>query len=891
MWKHIARFVLVQDSEHPQVKHFLLLTFLVGCGMAVGRATSDALFFKRYGIEYLPVMYVIVSVFLALVSLVYIAYSDRLKPERFFRILFVAIIGCLIVSWLVMRFSGMDNVYPAYFLVYELASELLLVHTSLYVGQNLLAMQAQRLMPLILAGSQLGIIVGGIFVAYASSIIGVQNMLLVWCLLLLLSAIVIVRWHRRHGPSAYYRAPPQRADQFQQAVGEIRSGLKLIRNSELLRAASLALFFMVMTFYVMCYSVNRIYTETFAAEETLSAFLGGLAAANSGAALLLQIFVTNRLIRKFGIKTVNLLFPITSIVSFSGLMFSLTLPFALVASFNKDAIMTAFRNPVRNLFFAALPDNVQGRARATSVAFVLPVALTAAGALLWLMQHMDNRRYIIALGLTTAAAYLFFNRRMNRAYVAEMVAHLRQHLVPDDQLRSALRRAPEELFDELSKGVHDADSQMSISFAKILVESFPERAASIILARAKEADLATRNQLLELLHESASTELEAQLWEWYDSADDHLRGSILAILFAHNSNRAAAMLPELLASANARVRATAIRGALAVGTDQQRRDAIAAWCDLVDADIPGAHLAALELVDSLEQVGDQQPALLGAYRRVITDSLNNEASRVQQKALAALAQWPDVPAEPLDDELSALLNSTDAATRAACVTCAPFVSNTKRGGFLERGLEDSSPKVRAAAAQALLLYMDHPLETAAVWLSEETHGSPRAQAALLEALPESSLTRDTMEAIAANKAATAYRLVKARSIVAANDADVTSAHQLLLHALRERAAQYIDLALLALRGLERPEEISVVRGALHSEDSRHTTRACEVLRNMRATNTAKLLSDVIESLNSEQETRTGMGAVPFFNLQGVLLWCEQTRDPWLRDCARYALAR
>ena len=324
MWQHIARFVLVQDGEHPQVKHFLLLTFLVGCGMAVGRATSDALFFKRYGIEYLPIMYVIVSFFLALVSLAYIAYSDRIKPERFFRTLFVAIIVCLIISWLVMRYSGMDNIYPAYFLVYELASELLLVHTSLYVGQNILALQAQRLMPLILAGSQLGIIVGGLFVAYASPIVGVQNMLLVWCLLLALGAIVVARWHRRRGPSPYYRAPARRANQLQQAISEVSSGVKLMRNSELLRAASFALFFMVMTFYVMCYSVNRIYAQTFVAEETLSSFLGGLAAANSAAALLLQILVTNRLIRKFGIKTVNLLFPITSIISFSGLMFSLT---------------------------------------------------------------------------------------------------------------------------------------------------------------------------------------------------------------------------------------------------------------------------------------------------------------------------------------------------------------------------------------------------------------------------------------------------------------------------------------------------------------------------------------------------------------------------------------
>ena len=51
-------------------------------------------------------------------------------------------------------------------------------------------------------------------------------------------------------------------------------------------------------------------------------------------ALLLQIFVTNRIIRRFGVKAVNLIFPATSLISFAALLMAFGLPGAILGSFN-----------------------------------------------------------------------------------------------------------------------------------------------------------------------------------------------------------------------------------------------------------------------------------------------------------------------------------------------------------------------------------------------------------------------------------------------------------------------------------------------------------------------------------------------------------------------------
>ena len=94
----INKLLLIKDDERSATFYFMLLFLVLGFGTAIGRGTTDALFFKRYGIEYLPVMYIVLSVLLFIMSTVYAAYADRLPPERFFRILNGIIIVMLAIA-------------------------------------------------------------------------------------------------------------------------------------------------------------------------------------------------------------------------------------------------------------------------------------------------------------------------------------------------------------------------------------------------------------------------------------------------------------------------------------------------------------------------------------------------------------------------------------------------------------------------------------------------------------------------------------------------------------------------------------------------------------------------------------------------------------------------
>ena len=165
MIRQLSHLLLVQEGEGRKVTYFFAFFMLVSAGMAIGRGTADAMFLKRLGIEYLPLMYMVQSIVLSVVCLAYTAFADRIIAEKFFRTIFLVLFLLVSGAWLSMTITSSRLTYPAYYLIYEVASEVLLVHAALYMNQNMTTQQAKRLTPLFFGGAQAGTICGGLFVA------------------------------------------------------------------------------------------------------------------------------------------------------------------------------------------------------------------------------------------------------------------------------------------------------------------------------------------------------------------------------------------------------------------------------------------------------------------------------------------------------------------------------------------------------------------------------------------------------------------------------------------------------------------------------------------------------------------------------------------------------
>ena len=882
----IEKRLLIHSGERSNVLYFLFFFLLVSAGMAIGRSSADALFFKRVGIEYLPLMYIIQSLILAAVSLVYTAFADLIPAERFFRNLFGVLITLILGSWVVIHSSETTLIYPAYYLIYEVSSEVLLVHAALYMNQNMTTLQAKRLAPLVYAGAQVGTIIGGLTLALAAPLVGTQNMLLVWCGLLVAGSAALYVRHKRHGASTHFRKPRKTQHLLNEGLAQIQQGIKFTYNSSLLRASSLTLFFMVVAFYVLCYSVNRVYTQTFESEESLTQFFGLLTAVTSILALCMQLFVTNRAIKHFGVRAINLLFPWTTLASLAALTFSFALPAALVGSFNKDALMPAFRNPVHAMFFNVLPQYMQGRIRAISVAVVLPLALLTGGFLLLLMQTLDTPVYFLVPGMLAALLYLFFSRKMNEAYVSTLIATLKERLfLPNEQMYADLGSCSDEDMQEIMRGVMHSDTEVSIAFSRVLAESFPDRAASIILQRSSGEDNATTDRYLKLLGSLDIARHVDDLHKRATHGDAHLQASILLLLLAHGDRDTSTRTIRLLDSDNPRLRATAIQAALRYpdsAPDSAR--IMSVWQALLQDDRT-TQLAALDLIPDLQHLPQQErQSLQAAYQSAFSQLLDDTQDETRVRALRSMQSWHGDSSADIQHALQHSLASEHPGVREAAARCLHLANDEQRASLLLQAIGDANPRVRQAGIETMKATTDGYEDLALQWIMDN-QGSLRAQQALLKPLLDSGLDKTVFADIARKKSEEAQILGQALSIMDA-DAGGLNCLELLRITLKEQLDQNIDLALLALEPLYEPGLIAIIRAGFASGDARHVANACEALENLdKQAITAGLSVMLQKSVSNDFSTDDSL----FKSLEDVVNWCVNHRNNWLNLCGDQAL--
>jgi hypothetical protein len=878
----------VRAGERRLAAYLVLTFFLLSAGLAIGRGTADALFFKRYGIEYLPLVFLALGGLLAAAGTVYTAFVDRVPAERSGSVIAIVLAVLLAAGWWGMTTTHAEPLYPAYYLTYEVASELLLVHAPLYLSQNLDTQAAKRLSPLVFAGGQVGTVFGGLLLGLAAGHVEVQDLLLLWAGFLVAGIAATVLWHRRRGASAYFRAPRRGPRPLRAAAGQVAAGVRLARHSPLVRRASLSLFFLVIAFYVLAYAVNRVYTEAFPGEAELATFFGLLIAVNSLLALLLQVFVTGRLIDRIGLRRTNLVFPLTLIASYAALIVHFALPSAVAASVSKDAVMPGVRNPVRAMFLNVMPQGLQGRARAVQVLLVMPLALAVSGAVLWLVQGLETPLLFLGTGALAAALYLYYSHRMSQAYAGTILEHLQARVCnPPDDLAQGMRGAGTRAFEALVRGVEQPDEEVAVSFARVLVSSFPGRAAPVLLARVRGMSDAGADRLVRVLA-TVPAALHGALSDRAQAGDPHLRATVLRALASQPNGAFEAEVRQALAAPHPRLAAAAVHGALRLADASPRQTALRVWQGLLEGPADG-RLAALDLIADLRRVdpAEREPLREG-YRAAFRSLLDLDEETVSLRVLRALAAWDGPPLPEVEAAVVALAAATNPLARAAAVSAARWLPAAERREAIAReALADGHQRVRDAATDLLLGNATGAAfrDLAQRWIIVGRQGSPRAQATLLEALMAQGLPHSVLVAAARARAADARWLEEALSRVEAAVRSGQRRFALLEQTLRERVAQTVDVALLALQGSGDGEAFAAVRAALRSGDARFRADAREALANLGDREVAGLLAGV---LRDPEDRLRATAPGRFRDADEAARWCTVHGDPWLSACARHA---
>jgi HEAT repeat protein len=710
----LTDFLSIRQGEGLMASLLIGVMLLTAGGAALGGTGIEALFFARFGVDYLPYMFFGLGLMNMFTSFGISAALGRVSRSLLYIYLPIVLAAVLVLAWLALltKWSGL---YPILWLGKEILNMLIGVLIWGLANMACDTRQAKRLFPLFNASRILGSVIGGFATGAMVTTIGTENLLLVWAAAMLGTYLLSYLLVRSQGSTNAYARPPRRKRLTLRE--EIKRGYRHVRGSGLLRWIALASILLSVLYFSISLPFSRAVTERYPNENQLAAFLGTFNGLSTAAAFLASLFLANRLFARYGIMTCLFFFTCMYLAGFAGL--ALLPVFAIIVFFRfvQMLSLSGIADPAYQAMFNIIPSDRRDQARTFIDGIPAQAGTMIAGLILIVGEQTLEPRQLYLVGLAAAGLCAFVIWQARRGYNLELVQALqagRQTFFLSEQrpfggyqqdaatAAAALNglRHPDatirylsleilahvqgpEVVREITLGLKDTDALVRAAAVRALAEARPASALHEITAALRDPEPEVRLEAVSALSEFVMSQpaLKHEITVMLEDPD--ARVSTRAALCLINSRRstrgkkarevlqAEKLLYDLAARSSEQERLNAI-AALGGTGDPQAFDFLSArlrrgagssairnaiLTALADLDIKRA------LPDLVKKLGDDDPAIRlvaarligrvgGPALQVVLPALTKEASR--DGALLALEALPAPPQrEPILDFIRA----------------------------------------------------------------------------------------------------------------------------------------------------------------------------------------------------------------------------------------------
>jgi len=417
---HALAMLRLHRGEGRTVAVLVGIAFLADAGVMIAQSAIDALFFARYGVGKLPLMYVLVGVLMFATTIGLAALLTRAGRARSFLVIPAVIFAVALGSRAALE-ADAGWVYGALWLVRNIAQSTLILAVWGLAGLVADTRQAKRWFPVIAAGGVMGLVVGGVVTAPLAATLGSANLLFVWAALI--AGATGLAWQLVHREGISLAAPPRRATGH---GSELTGGLADVIRSGLLRWMSAADLLVALLFSLLYLAFSKVAVERYPNPDKLAAFFGVFFAIAMAAAFLISLFGTSRLLARFGVPTVVLILPLLYLVAFGVFLAAATFATLVAFRFAQVAWDNGGANGTWEALINTFPADRRDRARAFLYGVPLQLGTMLAGLVAFVAQRLGHPDVLYGAGLVAGILAVASVWRIRGAYPRALVAALRE---------------------------------------------------------------------------------------------------------------------------------------------------------------------------------------------------------------------------------------------------------------------------------------------------------------------------------------------------------------------------------------------------------------------------------------------------------------------------------
>lgn len=635
MSNRIASLLNVRPEEGRLVLLIGALFLCIQAGQGLGDNAASALFFLRYGVDFLPYMYLLLGALTFTLTLGYSAGLGRFERSRFFKIMILGLILLLLVERAALELS-IPILYPILWLTINCMGMILGTFTWNVAGGVSDARQAKRLFPIFTSAGILGSVLGNSATGLLAKSLGADNLLIFYALLL-----GLVFFLMRTISKNYFKPfkPSRHKSNF---WNDLRSGFDLVRGSSLMKLIAFASILFSILFFAIAFPFSKVVSASFADEADMAGFLGLFSSITTAVTFLVSLLLANRIYTRLGIVNSVLIMPLVYLFGFTIFASRYSLNGAVIARFSQLVVLSGIAGTAWNALFNVVPSQKRGQVLAFQNGVPSQIGVALSGVLLILGEQVLTTTQILLMGTLIALVCGFLVWRMRAAYGQALVDALRTG-------RLEVFSSEETAFAGLQG---DAAALKVVTFALQDIKPTTRRLAAEILGRmgndsaipaltlhTLDPEAGVRAAVIHSLGELRATSALDLVLARLDDSDENVRKhAILALtkLNPQNSANSLARLIELLDDDSSAVRMQSVIALDKLGHVEYGLPTIMRWLKSEDE-----HTR----VGALEAIGQSAFYFKPAFESgLLFASLQDPSAMVRKAACHAFADLTDTSA-------------------------------------------------------------------------------------------------------------------------------------------------------------------------------------------------------------------------------------------------------
>jgi ATP/ADP translocase len=592
MLKTVGKWLNIYEEEISLFLWVAFLLFLIRTSSILFNNFAETAFLKRFGVEYLPIVYVANSISTFVIMGFLTGIMARLPGSR---MLAYMLMFCGI-SVAALRFViplGFDLIYPVLF-VLKAQYEVLLALVFWNLANDLFnTRQSKRLFPLITAGGVIGGIIGSFATPSLAKAISMDNLMFAYLVTTMLGALAVKRMGAKFPTLLVFDRKKKKAKGRSNIIQEFKKIVPLMKESTLVKVLILLTLLPNVVIPIINYQFNFTVNETYATQSGMLAFFGYFRGCMNIVSLIILLFI-GRVYGRWGLPVVLMFHPLNYMLAFLAFLLRFDIFSAMYARISTNVLRTTMNNPARAILMGLFPVSYRAVIRPFLRGTVVRIGVLAGAGIIMISEGLFPPRYLSIAAMCFVAGWIlttFFLKRSYSTILLDLISKNMLDLKSLEEQDVAHVFRDKKMQAQLVESFLAARGNESIWYADLLKSQGLEDFDSHILTVLKENDDKTTITLLSRL--SPNTGPEA-IGVFKGLADRDKPDLTIAVLKAANrlpSGFSLSLNQEIFESVqDPEVRAYALIG-LFKESPQEYKGIIDSWMD--SGDVPERRAGAI----------------------------------------------------------------------------------------------------------------------------------------------------------------------------------------------------------------------------------------------------------------------------------------------------------